>query len=55
MLGSHGASALSEAHALNINIQCTILVSYVEIYGNDILDLLKQARRYGSKVSGQSH
>ena len=39
--------------ALNINIQCTISVSYVEIYGNDILDLLKQGRRCGSKVSGQ--
>ena len=37
---------------LNI-IQCTISVSYVEIYGNDILDLLKQGRRCGSKVSGQ--
>ena len=38
--------------ALNI-IQCTIPVSYVKTYGNDILDLLKQGRRCGSKVSGQ--
>ncbi|KAL3769978.1 LOW QUALITY PROTEIN: hypothetical protein ACHAW5_004790 [Stephanodiscus triporus] len=32
---------------------CTISVSFVEIYGNDILDLLQQGRRCGHKVSAQ--
>jgi hypothetical protein len=41
-------------HELNLTIQCTISVSFVEIYGNDILDLLQQGRRCGqSKVSAQ--
>ncbi|KAL7553123.1 hypothetical protein ACHAWF_016378 [Thalassiosira exigua] len=40
--------------SLNLNIKCTVSVSFVEIYGNDVLDLLKRGRRIGqSKVSAQ--
>ncbi|KAL7532335.1 hypothetical protein ACHAXR_004567 [Thalassiosira sp. AJA248-18] len=40
--------------SLNLNIQCTVSVSFVEIYGNDILNLLKGGKRCGqSKVSAQ--
>jgi kinesin family protein 5 len=39
---------------MNLNIECTISVSFVEVYGNDILDLLNHGKRCGqSKVSAQ--
>eukprot|EP00970_Alexandrium_tamarense_P017708 scaffold10795_cov193-Alexandrium_tamarense.AAC.11 len=40
--------------ALNLDLECTVSVSFVEVYGNDILDLLKRGSRCGqSKVSAQ--
>ena len=40
--------------ALNLNIHCDVCVSFIEVYGNEILDLLKDGRRVGqSKVSAQ--
>lgn len=40
--------------SLNLDIECTVSVSFVEIYGNDILDLLKRGKRCGqNKVSAQ--
>ncbi|KAL7433686.1 hypothetical protein ACHAXH_002144 [Discostella pseudostelligera] len=40
--------------SLNLDIECTVSVSFVEIFGNDILDLLGRGRRCGtSKVSAQ--
>ena len=40
--------------SMNLNIECTVSVSFIEIYGNDILDLLKHGKRCGqSKVSAQ--
>mmetsp|Transcript_4843 Transcript_4843/g.9815 ORF Transcript_4843/g.9815 Transcript_4843/m.9815 type:complete len:731 (+) Transcript_4843:4365-6557(+) len=39
---------------INLNLQCSVSVSFVEIYGNDILDLLKQGEKCSkSKVSAQ--
>lgn len=44
----------SRKKLLNLDIECTVSVSFVEIFGNDILDLLGQGRRCGtSKVSAQ--
>ncbi|KAL7522936.1 hypothetical protein ACHAWX_007672 [Stephanocyclus meneghinianus] len=40
--------------ALNLKIQCDVCVSFVEVYGDEILDLLKKGKRVGqSKVSAQ--
>jgi len=40
--------------SLNLNIECNVSVSFVEVYGNDIIDLLKHGKRCGqSKVSAQ--
>ncbi|KAL3803853.1 hypothetical protein HJC23_004015 [Cyclotella cryptica] len=39
---------------LNLKIECHVCVSFVEVYGNEILDLLKKGKRVGqSKVSAQ--
>ena len=34
--------------SLNLNIDCTVSVSFVEIYGSDIIDLLQQGKRCGT-------
>lgn len=40
--------------SLNIDIECTISISFVEIFGNEVLDLIGRGRRCGaSKVSAQ--
>ena len=44
----------SRKESLDIDIECTMSVSFVEIYGNDVLDLIGRGRRCGtSKVSAQ--